>query len=236
LPLRLVAGRPEPLRAGERAAWLAGLRSQRAAVYTPWLRASDDKGAMLIGPAAIAAGLIAASERELGVWRAPANRNARSVFALVESVGEELAGALHEERINAFRATPAGFTLLGSRTSSFERHWTHLSVRRLIDWLKLQIASELAWAPFEPNDPALWDAMAGIARRRLRMVFEAGGLAGATEEDSFFARCDASTTSPRERDAGQAVLLVGVAPALPAEFLVFQLLRRGGEDPGLEVR
>jgi hypothetical protein len=236
LPLRLVAGRAEPLRAGERAAWLAGLRSQRAAVYTPWLRASGDNGALLIGPAAIAAGLISASELELGVWRAPANRGTRSVFALTELVGEELAGALHEERINAFRATPAGFTLLGSRTTSAERDWTHLSVRRLIDWLKLQIASELAWAPFEPNDPALWEAMAGIARRRLRMVFEAGGLAGATEEESFFARCDASTTSPRERDAGQAVLLVGVAPALPAEFLVFQLLRRGGEDPGLEVR
>lgn len=236
LPLRQVAGRAEPLRAGERAAWLAGLRSQRAAVYTPWLRTSGANGAVLIGPAAVAAGLIAASERELGVWRAPANVTARSVFALAELVGEELAGALHGERINAFRATPAGFTLLGSRTSSAERDWTHLSVRRLIDWLMLQIASELAWAPFEPNDPALWEAMAGIARRRLRMVFEAGALAGATEEESFFARCDASTTSPRERDAGQAVLLVGVAPALPAEFLVFQLLRRGGEDPGLEVR
>ena len=236
LPLRLVAGRAEPLRAGERAAWLAGLRSQRAAVYTPWLRASGDYGAVLIGPAAVAAGLIAASERALGVWRAPANRDARSVFALAELVGEELAGALHQERINAFRATPAGFTLLGSRTSSAESDWTHLSVRRLIDWLKLQIASELAWAPFEPNDPGLWEAMAGIARRRLRMVFEAGGLAGATEEESFFARCDASTSTPRERDAGQAVLLVGVAPAVPAEFLVFQLLRRGGDDPGLEVR
>jgi hypothetical protein len=236
LPLRQVAGRTEPLRSGERSTWLAGLRSQRAAIYAPWLRASGDNGALLIGPAAIAAGLIAASERELGVWRSPANGRPRSVFALAELVGEELAGALHEERINAFRATPAGFTLLGSRTTSAERDWTHLSVRRLIDWLKLQIASELAWAPFEPNGPALWDAMAGIARRRLRMVFEAGGLAGAAEEDSFFARCDASTTSPRERENGQAVLLVGVAPALPAEFLVFQLLRRGGEDPGLEVR
>jgi hypothetical protein len=236
LPLRLVAGRHEPLRAGERAAWLAGLRSDRAAVYSPWLRVPGQDAAVLIGPAAIAAGLIAASEVELGVWRAPANRTTRSVFALVESVGEELAGDLHQERINAFRSTPAGFTLLGSRTSSADRDWTHLSVRRLIDWLKLQIASELAWAPFEPNDPALWEAMAGIARRRLRMVFEAGGLAGATEEESFFARCDAGTTSPRERENGQAVLLVGVAPALPAEFLVFQLLRRGGDDPGLEVR
>jgi hypothetical protein len=240
LPLRRVGDQLLPLRAGERATWLAKLRSQRVAVYTPWLRTTAgglnaDGPPITIGPAAVAAGLIARMEREQGVWRAPANLPAQAVFGAVETVAEELAGALHAERINAFRSTPAGFTLLGSRTASADADWTHLSVRRLIDWLKLQIAAELAWAPFEPNGEALWDAMAGTARRRLRQVFNAGVLAGATEEESFFVRCDASTTTARERDAGRAVLLVGVAPALPAEFLVFRLLRRGGEDPGLEV-
>jgi uncharacterized protein len=240
LPLRRVGDQLLPLCAGERATWLANLRSQRVAVYTPWLRtAAEGPNAegqpITIGPAAVAAGLIARMEREQGVWRAPANLSAQAVFGAVDTVADELAGALHAERINAFRSTPAGLTLLGSRTTSADADWTHLSVRRLIDWLKLQIAAELAWAPFEPNGPALWDAMAGTARRRLRQVFNAGGLAGATEAESFFVRCDASTTSARERDAGRAVLLVGVAPSLPAEFLVFRLLRRGGEDPGLEV-
>ncbi|MFN9620237.1 MAG: phage tail sheath C-terminal domain-containing protein [Synechococcaceae cyanobacterium] len=236
LPLRQVGGRVDPLRAGERASWLAELRSDRAAVYAPWLRTGAEGRAITVPPAAVAAGLIAACERERGVWRAPANRVAQAAFAVSESIGEELAGSLHEERVNAFRPTPAGFTLLGSRTTSSDRDWTHLSVRRLIDWLTLQIAAELAWAPFEPNDPVLWEAMAGVARRRLRQVFDAGGLAGATEEESFFARCDAGTTSDRERDAGRVVLLVGVAPVLPAEFLVFELIRRGGDGAGLEVR
>jgi hypothetical protein len=236
LPLRQVGGRVDPLRAGERGSWLADLRSDRAAVYAPWLRTEAEGRAVTVPPAAVAAGLIAACERECGIWRAPANRVAQAVFALRESIGEELAGSLHEERVNAFRPTPAGFTLLGSRTTSSDRDWTHLSVRRLIDWLTLQISAELAWAPFEPNDPVLWEAMAAVARRRLRQVFDAGGLAGATEEESFFVRCDAGTTSARERDAGRAVLLVGVAPAVPAEFLVFELIRRGGDEPGLEVR
>ena len=235
LPLRSVGDQVLPLAAAERVFWLAELRSERAATYTPWLRTDAGGTAVTIGPAAVAAGLIARRERERGVWFAPANLVAQAVFAATETVGEELAGALHEERINAFRSAPAGLTLLGARTTSADSSWTHLSVRRLIDWLKLQIAAELAWAPFEPNGEALWDAMAGTARRRLRQVFDAGGLAGATEADSFFVRCDATTTSARERDAGRAVLLVGVAPALPAEFLVFQLRRRGGEDPGLEV-
>ena len=236
LPLRRVGSRFEPLRAAERAAWLADLRSDRAAVYTPWLSSRSNDTAITLPPTAAAAGLIASFEREQGVWRAPANREAQGIVGASESIGEELAGALHAERINAFRPTPAGYTLLGSRTTSSDSDWTHLSVRRLIDWLKLQIASELAWAPFEPNGPMLWEAMAGIARRRLRQVFDAGGLAGTTEEESFFVRCDAGTTSARERDAGRVVLLVGVAPAQPAEFLVVELIRRGGDDPGLEVR
>jgi len=235
LPLRSVGDQLVPLGAAERVSWLAGLRSERAAIYTPWLRTDAGGTAVTIGPAALAAGLIARRERERGVWFAPANLVAQAVFAATETVGEELAGALHEERINPFRPAAAGLTLLGARTTSADPSWTHLSVRRLVDWLKLQIAAELAWTPFEPNGEALWDAMAGTARRRLRQVFDAGGLAGATEAESFFVRCDATTTSARERDAGRAVLLVGVAPALPAEFLVFQLLRRGGEDPGLEA-
>lgn len=235
LPLRLVANQPVPLRTAERAAWVAALRSARAALYTPWLQTQTSSGVVTLGPAAVAAGLIARSERLHGVWRAPGNGVAQGVFATAERIGEELAGALHEERINAFRTQPAGLTLLGTRTSSTDSDWTHLSVRRLIDWLKLQIAADLAWAPFEPNGEALWDAMAGTAQRRLRQVFDAGGLAGETEAESFFVRCDASTTSHAERDHGRVVLLVGVAPSLPTEFLVFQLLRRGGEDAGLEV-
>lgn len=235
LPLRSVGDQVLPLGAAERVSWRAVLRSERAAIYAPWLRTDADGTAVTIGPAAVAAGLIARRERDRGVWFAPANLVAQGVFAATESVGEELAGALHEERMNAFRSTPAGLTLLGARTTSSDTRWTQLSVRRLIDWLKLQIAAELAWAPFEPNGEALWDAMAGTARRRLRQVLDAGGLAGATEAESFFVRCDATTITARERDAGWAVLLVGVAPALPAEFLVFQLLRRGGEAPGLEV-
>lgn len=235
LPLRLQADRISPLRAAERMAWVGALRSERAALYTPWLGTERHGTAVEVGPAAVAAGLIARLEREEGVWRAPANVVAQGVFTGLEAVDEALAGALHEERIDALRRTPAGLTLLGSRTTSADPSWTHLSVRRLIDWLKLQIAAELAWAPFEPNGPELWAAMAHTARRRLRQVYNAGGLAGQTETDSFFVRCDAGTSTAADRDAGRAVLLVGVAPAVPAEFLVFRLLRRGGNDPGLEV-
>jgi hypothetical protein len=115
--------------------------------------------------------------------------------------------------------------LLGARTTALDPEWTHLSVRRLMDWLATQIALDIGFAPFEPNGPALWGALRRAAERRLRAVFDAGGLAGRSAAQAYFARCDASTTPPAAQDAGQAVLLVGVAPAVPAEFLVFRLVR-----------
>lgn len=93
----------------------------------------------------------------------------------------------------------------------------------------------MAWAPFEPNDALLWSAMASTVRRRLRALFDAGALAGRSDADSFFVRCDAGTHTQADLDAGRAVLRVGVAPAVPAEFIVFRLLRHGADEPRIEV-
>lgn len=36
-------------------------------------------------------------------------------------------------------------------------------------------------------------------------------------------------------DNGRAIMLVGVAPAVPAEFLVFRLMREGGDNAVVEA-
>ncbi|HPT49660.1 MAG TPA: hypothetical protein PKZ22_05590 [Accumulibacter sp.] len=226
---------PPRLRAGEVVDWRRALASDRAALYAPWLRVDADGTARTVPPAAAACGIVAQVENQVGVWGAPANRPLAGVFARDDDAGLPDPGFLFGERIDEVRATERGLLLLGARTTANDPEWTHLSVRRLIDWLKAQIAADLAWAPFEPNNAALWSAMAATARRRLRAVFDAGALAGRTDADSFFVRCDAGTHTTADLDAGRAILLVGVAPAVPAEFIVFRLLRHGADDPRLEV-
>ena len=89
-------------------------------------------------------------------------------FARADDAGLPEPGFLFEERIDEIRRTERGLMLLGARSTATDRDWTHLSVRRLIDWLEAQLAADLAWAPFEPNDALLWSAMANTARRRLQ--------------------------------------------------------------------
>ncbi len=226
---------PPGLRAGDIVQWRHALASPRAALYTPWLRVDADGTAATVPPSGAACGITAQVENDTGVWAAPANRNVQGAFARADDAGLPEPGFLFEERIDEIRRTERGLMLLGARTTATDPDWTHIPVRRLIDWLKAQLAADLAWAPFEPNDATLWSAMAGTARRRLKALFNAGALAGRTDTDSYFIRCDASTHTQGDLDAGRAIMQVGVAPAVPAEFIVFRLVRSGADDPRIEV-
>jgi len=46
---------------------------------------------------------------------------------------------------------------------------------------------------------------------------------GASAEQAFFVKCDAETNPPEVIDAGQVVVIIGVAPVKPAEFVVFRI-------------
>ncbi|WHO39163.1 hypothetical protein PMI04_000740 [Sphingobium sp. AP49] len=225
---------PTGLSSGEIIAWRRALASPRAALFTPWLRIDNADG-VAVPPAAAVAGLIARAERDVGVFASPGATTLHGIFALAGDAGLPGPGFLHEERIDQIRATEKGLQLMGSRTTAFDAEWTHISVRRLLDWLALQLAIDLAWAPFEPNDGALWRAMIRTAERRLLALLDAGALAGGRASDSFFIRCDRSTMAQSDLDFGRAIMLVGVAPAVPSEFLLFNLVRHGADDPRMEV-
>jgi hypothetical protein len=230
---------PPGLAAGDIIGWRRALASNRAALFAPWLRAAsvdDPLGpAITLPPSAAVAGLVARAEQQVGVYASPANQVINGVFALAVDPGLPDPGFLHTERIDAIRLTEKGIQLMGSRTTSLDPDWTHLNVRRVVDWLMAQLALDLAWAPFEPNNARLWSSMTRTAQRRLNGLFNAGALAGATAAQSYFVHCDRSTMTQSDLDNGRAIMLVGVAPAVPAEFLVFRLVRLGGDNASVEA-
>lgn len=230
---------PPGLAASDIIGWRRAMTSGRAALFAPWLRAAsvDDPlgSAITLPPSAAVAGLVARAEQQVGVHASPANQMISGVFALAVDPGLPDPGFLHAERIDAIRVTEKGIQLMGSRTTSLDPDWTHLNVRRIVDWLMAQLALDLQWAPFEPNNARLWASMTRTAQRRLNGLFNAGALAGNTAAQSYFVRCDRSTMSQADFDNGRAIMLVGVAPAVPAEFLVFRLVRQGGDNASVGV-
>jgi len=54
-------------------------------------------------------------------------------------------------------------------------------------------------------------------------VFQAGGLQGSSAAQAFFVKCDAENNPDSVRAAGQVIAEVGLAPAVPNEFIVVRI-------------
>jgi phage tail sheath protein FI len=227
--------------------WRAEFDSSFAAAYHPWLgvpRGDDRKQrpgapplpaglgvrgtAVLVPPSVFAAGIIADRERRLGLANGPANQLALGAIRAADPVGNELADQLHLLSINVFGAERDGFRLSAARTLSSDPDYRQLSVRRLMTMLALTLqryGEDLL--VFEPNTPELRARLANAVTELLRSLQRRGAFSGATEEESFFVRCDDSTNPQQSQALGRLIAEIGVAPAEPLEYLVLRIASDG---------
>jgi uncharacterized protein len=93
------------------------------------------------------------------------------------------------------------------------------------------IVRGLQWAVFEPNDPALWSNIVRAVQDFLLTLWQTGALMGTTVDAAFVVRCDRTTMTQEDLDAGRFVVIVGVAPLRPAEFVVLRFTGQTARRP-----
>jgi phage tail sheath protein FI len=112
----------------------------------------------------------------------------------------------------------------GARTvAPSASNWKYLNVRRLFAMIEESIAISTRWAIFEPNDVPLWNDLKTNISHFLRVLHSQGALAGEKPEQAFFVKCDRETNPPEIVDLGQVVVVIGIAPVKPAEFLIIRI-------------
>lgn len=196
-----------------------GLKGRNGALYGPWVK--PERSSDWVPPCGHVAGMIARCDRATGVHRAPANLVIDDALDL--SVG--LSDADQPGGVNCLRSlTGRGIRVWGARTLSTDPLGRYVSERRLLITVGRWAALTLADVAFEPNDFALWVRIEREFTIYLTGLAQQGALQGQTAEEAFFVKCDAETNSPEVRDLGQVVTLVGLAPAVPGEFIVVRLL------------
>ena len=219
--------------------WRSNFRSSFAAAYFPWVRVSrqDDRRnrLVLINPAAVAAGIIAAREISLGLPFGPANTIAESVVDVGELVSESRHDELHPVGVNIFLRQRDGVWLSAARTLSSNAQLRQLSVRRLMIQLVRVLRRQTHWMVFEPNNQKLWRDVSRMLNNFLADLYRSGAFRGGTEEEAFFVRCDKHTNPRPIVDAGKLVAEIGVAPAEPLEFIVLRITRDGDSTSVQEV-
>ncbi len=76
---------------------------------------------------------------------------------------------------------------------------------------------------FEPHGEPLWADVRRSVEDFLHAQWRSGAFQGATPEEAYFVRCDRSTMTQADLDAGRLVCFVGVAPLRPAEFVIVEI-------------
>ncbi|HSF43592.1 MAG TPA: phage tail sheath subtilisin-like domain-containing protein [Thermoanaerobaculia bacterium] len=220
-------------------AWRARFDSSFAALYYPWVRVADPRarhGGLTreLPPSGHVAGLVARTDLAAGVHKAPANEELRWLVGLTAEVSVPQQEVLNPSGINCLRAFPGrGLRVYGARTLASDTRWRYLPVRRLLLMIEEALDQALQWAVFEPHDLQLRQAIRQSISSFLTELWAGGALAGSTPAQAFFVRCDAETNPQEEVDLGRLIALVGVAPTVPAEFVV---VRIGRTEEGFEFR
>lgn len=195
------------------------------ALYFPWIGA----GQGFFPPCGHVAGIYAASDRRIGVHKAPANEPLTAVADLEVAIGNPDQGLLNPEGVNCLRAFAGrGIRVWGARTLSQEEAWTYINVRRIFLTCGRWIGRNLAGVAFEPHDAGLWARVHRELTAYLTTLFRRGALKGATPQEAFYIKCDSETNPAEVRDAGQLVAEIGLAPGVPSEFVVVRIVHGAG--------
>ena len=205
-----------------------GLSSRFGALYFPWVRLADGR---VVPPSGHVAGAYAASDAGRGIGAAPANLELPGVLDLVPAPTPAELAALGAAGVDPLRSLPGrGIRVWGARTlaGADDQEWTAIGVSRLFVYLARWLAANAPAFAFEPDDLSLWIRIRRQLTERLRQLWRDGALTGTSPEEAFYVRCDATTNPPEVRDAGLVVTEVGLAPSVPAEYVVVRLVQQDG--------
>lgn len=201
--------------------------ARNAAVYFPRIIAEDmlDKGRPAVfAPCGAVAGIIAATDMARGIWKAPAGQSAgiAGIVGLETDLDDAANGVLNPLGINCLRNfSTYGPVVWGARTlqgaDALADDYKYLPVRRLVLFIEETVSRGTRWTAFEANNEALWSSL------RLQI---SSFLADLQRQGAFYSytiTCDATTTTQVDIDQGVVNILVLIAPAKPAEFIVIQI-------------
>jgi hypothetical protein len=206
-----------------------------AALYHPWLLIPDpyplSSGTVPdypIPPSGHMLGIYARTDVERGVHKAPANEVVRGILGLQRVLNKEQHDILNPYPVNInvirdFRENNRGIRVYGGRVITSDSDWKYVNVRRLLIFIEASVDRGLQWVVFEPNAEPLWARVRRSITNFLTLVWRNGALEGTKPEEAFFVKCDRTTMTQTDMDSGRLIVLVGVAPVKPAEFVIVRM-------------
>ena len=204
-----------------------------AALYFPRVRKRDPlRSGQLdtFAPCGAVAGIMARTDANRGVWKAPAGIAATiaNVEELTVKLNDQENGLLNPIAVNCLRTFPVvGRVVWGSRTlkgsDALSDDYKYVPVRRLALFIEESLYRGTQWVVFEPNDEPLWAQIRLAVGSFMQRLFRQGAFQGASPRDAYFVKCDSETTTQDDINRGIVNIVVGFAPLQPAEFVIISI-------------
>jgi phage tail sheath protein FI len=214
-------------------------RNENAAIYYPLIKSPDpNEGGRYrkFAPCGVVAGIIAKTDAQRGVWKAPAGIDAilSGVPELEYRMTDNENGTLNPLGINCLRVLPgAGRVVWGARTMKgadrLANQWKYVPVRRTALYIEESLYRGTQWVVFEPNDEPLWSQIRLNVGAFMHDLFTKGAFQGSTPKEAYLVKCDKETTTQYDIDRGIVNILVGFAPLKPAEFVMIKIQQLAGQ-------
>jgi phage tail sheath protein FI len=189
-------------------------------------------------PCGAVAGVIARTDSQRGVWKAPAGIEAilKGVSGLTVELTDEENGILNSMGINCLKTFPSGIVVWGARTmkgaDDLSSDWKYLPVRRLALYIEESVYRGTLWAVFEPNDEELWSQTRLNVGAFMHDLFRKGAFQGTSPKEAYFVKCDSETTIQDDIHRGIVNIVIGFAPLKPAEFVMIKIQQIAGQKYG----
>jgi len=201
-----------------------------AAIYYPRIVIENlmTNTSLPLAPSGHMAGIYARVDDQRGVYKAPANEIIGGAIDLEIIVNKAEQEILNPEPNNInvnrdFRHAGRGLRVWGARCITSDPDWKYINVRRLFIFIEKSIEQGTQWAVFEPNDYKLWARISQSVSAFLTRVWRDGALMGQKAEEAYFVKCDRTTMTQDDIDNGRLIMLVGIAPVKPAEFVIIRI-------------
>ena len=216
-----------------------GTRSNNSAIFFPRLRQPNPLRENQIedfAPSGAVAGVIARTDAQRGVWKAPAGQEATLIGVPQLSVflTDDENGELNPLGVNCLRAFPIiGRVVWGARTlegaDQLASEWKYIPIRRTALYIEESLYRGTKWVVFEPNDEPLWAQIRLNVGAFMHDLFRQGAFQGKTPREAYLVKCDKETTTQSDINKGIVNIVVGFAPLKPAEFVILKIQQLAGQ-------
>ncbi|MCB9464657.1 MAG: phage tail sheath subtilisin-like domain-containing protein [Candidatus Eisenbacteria bacterium] len=190
------------------------------AIYFPWVKAAPSGETMVLPPSGFVAGAFART--------APPDAPVGTIVSASDvsyRLTAQQSDVLTQAGVNAIRYfSGPDVRIWGARTLSSDPEWKYVAIRRVGLFLLESIYEGTEWSIFEDNDETLWNELRAVTEDFLLGLFQQGWFQGSSPSDAYFVRCDRTTMTQQDIDEGRTILIFGIAPTRPAEFLILQIV------------